>query len=286
MCDELRAAIENAYAVFPEMKWRGRIATVCPCCVSDLNARDLAKTPRRELTADLVSEYLGSAHHVDEGSAAQEVRHFLPRIFEFLAEGEEVSLSGNECALIRLGHGALGWGEETYRDVWPKKEIEAVDRVLRAYWLAVLVEAPELFQRRETGEMLFDDRLAEDALCMVAKGGGDVADLLALWDEDMSLAAALHVANLVSNAMLRSWRPAALLEEGRLGNPHWEEQEDAMRIVVDWLLRPAQCKRLLDAFMQAPQNSPESVALAEAHDEVERVLALRAPGACARSQRK
>lgn len=275
MRDELRAAIENAYAVFPEMKWRGRNATVCPCCVSDLNARDLAKTPRRRLTADLVSEYLGSAHHVGEGAAAQEVRHFLPRIFELVAQGEEVSMSGNECALIRLGRGALGWGEETYRDVWPKSEVEAVDRFLRAYWLDVLCEAPELFQRRETGEMLFHDHLAEDALCMVARGGGDVAALLALWDEDMSLAAALHVANLVSNAMLRSWRPFALLEEGRLGNPHWEEQEDAMRMVVDWLLRPAQCKRLLDAFMQSSQDSPDSIALAEAHDEVERVLALR-----------
>ena len=275
MRDELRAAIENAYAVFPEMKWRGRNATVCFCCVSELNARDLAKTPRRELTADLVSAYLGSAHHVDEGSAAQEVRHFLPRILELLAQGEEVSMSGAECALIRLGRGALGWGDETYRDVWPKREVDAVDRFLRAYWLAVLSEAPELFQRRETGETLFHDHLAEDALCMVARGGGDVAALLALWDRETTFAAALHVANLVSNAMARSWRPFPLLEEGRLGNPHWEEQEDAMRIVVDWILRPAQCKRLLDAFMQSSQDSPDSIALAEAHDEVERVLALR-----------
>ena len=99
MPNELSAAIENAYAVFPEMKWRGRNATVCPCCVSELNARDLARTPRRDLDADLIGEYLGSAHHVDEGSAAQEVRHFLPRIFELVADGEETSLSGNECAL-------------------------------------------------------------------------------------------------------------------------------------------------------------------------------------------
>lgn len=151
---------------------------------------------------------------------------------------------------------------------------------LRAYWLAVLGETPALFERRETGETLFDDHLAEDALCMVARGGGDVAALLALWNRQTTFAAALHIANLVSNAMTRSWRPFALLEEGRLGNPHWEDQEVAMRMVVDWLLRPEQCKRLLDAFMQARRNSPESIALAEAHDEVERVLALRRETSC------
>ena len=279
MRDDLQEAIRNAYAVFPEMKWRGRNATVCPCCVSDLNARDLAKTPRRELTADLVSEYLGSAHHVDEGSAGQEVRHFLPRIFELLAAGEEVSMSGNECALIRLGRGALGWGEETYRDAWSKREVDAVERFVRAYWLAVLAETPELFQRPETGEILFDDHRAEDTLCMVAKGGGDIAALLALWDGETTLAAALHVASLVSNAMARPWGRRPLLEKGALGNPHWEDQEEAMRMVVEWLLRPARCKRLLDAFMQTPQNSPESVVLAEAHDELERVLVLRWSGA-------
>lgn len=279
MRDDLRRAIENAYAVFPEVKWRGRNATVCPCCVSDLNARDLAKIPRRDLSAELVGAYLGSAHHVDEGSAAQEVRHFLPRIFALLANGEEVSMSGNECALMRLGRGALGWGEATYRDVWSKREVEAVDRFLRAYWLAVLAETPDLFQRRETGEMLFDEHIAEDTLCMVARGGGDVAALLALWDEQTTLAAALHVANLVSNAMARPWGRRPLLEEGALGNPHWEDQEEAMRLIVEWLLRPARCKRLLDAFMHAPQNSPESIALAEAHDELERVLALRWSGA-------
>lgn len=279
MHDELRQAIENAYSVFPEMKWRGRNATVCPCCVSELSARDLAKIPRRELTADLVSEYLGSAHHVDEGSAAQEVRHFLPRIFELLAQGKEVSMSGNECALIRLGRGPLGWDDNTYRDIWAKREVDAVDRFLRAYWRDVVAERPTLFQRPETGEILFDDHRAEDALCMVARGGGDVRGLLTLFDADLSFAAALHVASLVSNAMARSWGRHPLLEEGKLGNAHWEDQEDAMRLVVDWLVQPRQCKRLLDAFMEAQRDSRESVALAEAHDELERILVLRWSGA-------
>lgn len=275
MRDELHAAIENAYAVFPEMKWRGRNATVCKCCVSDLNARDLAKIPRTELDADLIGEYLGSAHHVDEGSAAQEVRHFLPRIFELVAQGEETSLSGNECALIRLGKGALGWGEETYRDVWGRREVEAVDRFLRAYWRDVLSQKPDVFERPETREILFDEHRAEEALCMVAKAGGDVAELLALWDEDTSFSATLHLAALVGNATGRSWRPAALLEEGALGNAHWEDQPEAVRLIVNWLCRPAQCRRLLEAFMQAERDSRESVALAEAHDELERVLVLR-----------
>ncbi len=69
MRDELHEAIENAYDVFPEMKWRGRNATVCTCCVSELNARDLAKIDRRDLDAELISEYLGSAHQPRRRSA-------------------------------------------------------------------------------------------------------------------------------------------------------------------------------------------------------------------------
>ncbi|MCA8896114.1 MAG: hypothetical protein KDA48_12730, partial [Amphiplicatus sp.] len=148
-----------------------------------------------------------------------------------------------------------------------------------AYWRSVLAEAPTLFERPETHEILFDDCPAEDALCMVAKAGGDLAPLLAIWEEDRSFAAALHAASIVSNAIARSWRPFALLEQGKLGNAHWEDQDEAVAAVVAWLVRPAQCKRLLDAFMQEPRNSRESVALAEAHDELERILVLRWSGA-------
>ena len=283
MRDELKAAIDNAYAVFPPVKWRGRSATVCSCCVSKENARELATTPRWALETKLISAYLGSAHHHDEGSAALETKHFLPRILEMLAFGLEVSSSGNECALIRLGHGALGWGDKTYRDLWSREEIATVERCLKEIWRATLAEAPWMFQREIDGLWLFQENKAEEFLCMVAHAGDDVAPYLALWEADDSVNAALHLAALVSDATLRSWRPAALLEEGGLGDAHWDGHETAMRQIADWLVDPRRRDRLFDAFLAAETDSPQAIVLAEAHDEIDRILGARAQAATSRA---
>lgn len=274
--NELRQAIDTAYAVFAEIKWRGRNATVCPCCVSEANARDLARISRRDLSAALISEYLGSAHHHSEGSAADEAKHFLPRIFELLATGAEVSMSGNECALIRLGRGPLGWDDKTYRDLWTREEIAAVERCLQALWRATLAETPSLFRRDRDGLWLFQENRAEEFLCMVAHAGDDVAPYLAMWEADDSVSASLHMAALVSEAMIREWRPFALLEEGKLGDPHWERQQSSMCRIVDWLVDPRRRDRLFLAALAAVADSPQAIVLAEAHYEIERILAARA----------
>jgi hypothetical protein len=273
--EHLDAAVQAAYGIFTELDFRKRRATVCPCCVNEQTALELARTPRRDLSSDLIRAYLGSAHHVDEGSAAAEVRHFLPRIFELLTYGFEVSGSGNECALIRLGRGALGWGEKTYRDVWTARQIAAVDRFLHALWRRTLSKQPKLFLRPDGGPWLFEDDDAERLLCMVATAGGEIVPLLAIWEDDSSASASLHIAALVSRATCREWRPFALMEEGGLGDPHWERFQPEMRSVVDWLVDPRRRDRMFEAFMAADQDSPEAIVLAEAHDELDRILALR-----------
>ena len=90
---------------------------------------------------------------------------------------------------------------------------------------------------------------------------------------------ALHLAALVSDATLRSWRPAALLEEGGLGDAHWDGHETAMRQIADWLVDPRRRDRLFDAFLAAETDSPQAIVLAEAHDEIDRILAARAQAA-------
>jgi hypothetical protein len=276
--DDLRATIRRAYEIFPEMEWDGRIATVCPCCVSESVALALASTPRELIDVDLMSEYLSSAHAFGEGSAEAEFRHFLPRIFELLAAGEEVSMSGNECALMRLSNPAGRGG--SWREIWSPREIEAIEGFFVAYWLDVLGAPAPIFQRRRTNEWLFEGMRAEETLCMVANAGGSVENLLLLWDINRNQRADLHLAAFVSNATPRAWREYGRnLEDRRLGDPHWDFQPDSERIVVDWLLAPRQCRRLMDAFMAAGRDSPEAEILMETNDELERVLIAMGAGA-------
>ncbi|MBK5961568.1 hypothetical protein CCR97_25665 [Rhodoplanes elegans] len=270
--EALGQAIRDAYAVFPEVRWRGRSATVCACCVSAQAARALATTRREDLSCELIEAYLGSAHHVSEGSAADEVRHFLPRIFELLAANARFRICGKELALIRLGRGPLGWDGQNFRDCWSKAEVDAVDRFLRAYWTDTLARPPDLFRRAGTGEWLFSDDDVEAVLCMIARTDTDLAPFLSLWDADPALAASLHMAALVSRTMIREWHPFALLEDRRLGNAHWERHEAAMRQVVDWLVDPRRRDRLFAAVMAEAPGSPQAIVLAEAHDEIDRLL--------------
>jgi hypothetical protein len=269
MQDELKAAITNAYNVFPEMDWRDGNATVCPCCVSEFVAHDLARTPREDLSAEFIREYLSSAHQIGEGSASAEFRHFLPRIFELLSMGETVSLHGNECALDRLRRGPVG---SRCRDFWSKIEIDAIDRFFQVYWRSILARTPELFQQPHGGQWLFRLSTAEAALTMIAGAGGELAPLLAIWEADESESSALHMAALVGDTMIREWRPFALLEERSLGDPHWLLCQEAMGTVVDWLVDPRRRDRLFDACIAAAPGSPEAIALAEVHDEIDRIL--------------
>lgn len=274
MDGELGQAIRDAYAVFPEVRWRGRSATVCACCVSEQAARALAATRREDLSPELIEAYLGSAHHVSEGSAAEEVRHFLPRIFELLAANARFGTCGKELALIRLGRGPLGWDDQSFRACWSKTEVDAVDRFLRAYWTDTLARPPKLFRRSGMGEWLFDDDDAEAALCMMARTDSDLAPFLSIWDADPGRAATMHMAALVSGAIIRAWRPFALLEDRRLGNAHWDRHDAAMHQVVDWLIDPRRRDRLFAAVMAEAPDSPQAIVLAEAHDEIDRLLSV------------
>src|SRR5687768_12641408 len=93
----LRAAIDAAYQAFGRYGV-GPQLEVCSCCVSESAVAALVATPLRELPAELLCEFTDSAH--GEGRV-EEVKYFLPRYFELLAQGEETSHIG--VSLKRLG---------------------------------------------------------------------------------------------------------------------------------------------------------------------------------------
>lgn len=278
----LRAAVRRAYDVFPEMDWDGRPATVCPCCVSESVALELASSPRELIGPELIAEYLSSAHDTNEGVARAEFGHFLPRIFELIADGEDMGMTGAECALTRLSRreGAA----IRYDPIWRPRQIDAIEGFFAALWARTLAEPPSIFQRLRSGEYLFDCEPAEEALIMVANAGGDPKHLLLLWDLDRSASADLHLAALVANAAPWPWREfPRKLEDRQLGNPHWESVEAAEAVVVDWLLDAEKYGRLLEAMLRVDKRSPEAETLGHAADELQRVMVRTGAGLTRRS---
>lgn len=257
---DLLVAIENAYRIFPERELAPHLNVCnCFCCVAGVVERALVTTPRRDIPADLIREYVGSAHAYDETLIGPELRHFLPRMFELVARGAEISNIGLEVAFTRLGRGA---GGADYRGNWAPKEIETIDRFFAALFGARLRREPSPFRRPDTGEWLFDnEETMEPLLCSLAGAGADIAGLLALWDRERSPAATLHVAALINNAMPREWKDFSWLEERRLSSPFWRESPDDERRVATWLLDGAQVDRLVLAIDE--ETDPVSHAILE-----------------------
>lgn len=273
---ELSDAVRNAYRAFPALSGIGPRLRVCPCCIDDAAVDELVRTPREFLTGEALGAWLGSAHDCD-GAAMREFRHFLPRLLELIAEGEEIGLVSVECALRRLGPGPSDWPQANYRASWDREEIAALDQFFRAYWLKILHDPPRVFRRPGTGEALFEGNSAEQALCMIAHAGGDLSEMLRLCEACDAPAADCHLAALVSSATVRPWTAfPRSIADGALGDAHWESAPEGEREIVRWLLRAATCGRLAAACIEAPQGAPQVEILALARHEVERAIMLRA----------
>lgn len=119
----LSEAIENLYKAFeaypldPEMD-------ACPCCVDAADKHQICTKPLRELTGDDLSNYAFKA--VSTWGSEEDYRHFLPRIFELLAQNE---LSTDLFVVIRKLPYA-SW------ENWPENERQAVNDFLFSWWAA------------------------------------------------------------------------------------------------------------------------------------------------------
>ena len=249
MTPELAAAVENAYREFARYRLRGAIA-VCNCnvCVSAEDERALCTVPLRQMPSRLLAEYTHSAHGCDD-RVADELRYFLPRYFELIANGDPPTNTGIEMCLGRLHDAA-------YRANWPASEVAAVDTFLAALLRGLLGEAPDI---DPTGLPAFGADVVEDMLCMAAHAGGDIAALLGIWEAARGRAATLYVANVVSKA---DWR------KQRLENGFWTmstrpHAESDMRDVLAWLLRSETRERLEDACL-AEQDEAAAALLSHA----------------------
>jgi hypothetical protein len=243
----VQQAVENAYRVFARYDLGGGLE-VCRCnvCVAPDQERLLTQTPLREIPSLTLAEYTNSAHEWTERVAGQ-LRYFLPRYFELIAQGDIPSNLGIETCLDRLFHA-------NWRETWPQAEVQAIGDYFGALFRSVLNTLnPELAENPRLPTYHADP--AEDLLCMVAHAGGDLAPLLAMWDEAQDENADLRLANTIGGG---EWL------RDRLRNSWWHGKsrphtEAAMNDVIVWLLRPEIRERLEAACLAA--SEPDKAAL-------------------------
>lgn len=162
---ELRAAVAQAYDVFSGFPEPPFPLGVCmACCVSPDIERELREWTLQALTAHHFREYNCSAKPREQSVA--ELGHFLPRMLELIADGQEIHHS-TELFLSRLGN--------CTPDSWRADERAVLDRFAVALFDVVL--------RRECltdGERHWpEDPLV--TLLMFDIGGLDIAPLLSSW---------------------------------------------------------------------------------------------------------
>lgn len=163
----LIAALGVAWRVF-DRPAPANLGVCTACCMAPALAAEILATPARALTPHHLREWLAAAY--DNRPERAPLLWLLPRMFELLAEGQEISHLGPEVVLARLP--ATGFPES-----WPQDEVDAV----QSFCLA-----------------LFDQKLAaregiDGWLCMIARSGLDIRPFLdRLWAlPDADLAALL-----------------------------------------------------------------------------------------------
>lgn len=89
---DLDALVELAYDVFRFYSPHHPLAVCTTCCMSEKNVSTIYKTPLRDLSRDVVYDYLDAAI-VSDTQVSAEIRYFIPRIFELMIKGDSLRYS-------------------------------------------------------------------------------------------------------------------------------------------------------------------------------------------------
>lgn len=228
--DPLTAALAAAWRVF-DRPAPADLAVCTACCMDAALADEIRATPARSLSLHHLSEWLAAAF--DNGAGREVLLWLLPRMFDFLAEGREISHLGPEVTFVRLR--ATG-----FPDRWPQAEADAVQDFCLA-----------LFERKLAGRGAIDPWL-----CMIAGSGLNIRPFLErLWAlPDPDLAALLHA----------GW--SAPEGAGRIAfTPFWADVP-ARAEVWAWYTAPDLALRLFRAGAETDLRLLELAEMVQAHE--------------------
>lgn len=183
MLPALRVAIENAYRVFSDYRIGTRLH-VCRCnvCMDDESEREIVTTPLRDLRAYALAEYTNSAHDWQDGVVDIEMRHFLPRYFELIAQHDPPDNIGMDICLRRLR-------DAKWRSRWPAAEVAAIE----TFFDELVRDSLNYLEPRLNSwgwQLSFD---LSEVLTLIVTAGGDLDRALAVWDAEPDPQAVAHM---------------------------------------------------------------------------------------------
>ena len=257
----LDAAVEHAYATFAGYKPGREQVSVCRCgqCIQPESEFVLLNAPLRDIDHYPLADYTYAANREGEpGFDPNELRYFLPRMLDLVAQENPPCFSEPEPTLRRLR-------ECKYRETWPAAEVAAVDDFYSAL-MAERLSAPTRVWTTRNGDLPSSEDVG-DILCMIVIGGGDLARLLGEWDANPDQRATHHLAAQILGLKLS--------EDCGTGfsTAFWSNDTDARDAFHDWLLRP-QAVAKLERAMVTERDPRMRDWLAEARDFVTAVSPL------------
>lgn len=228
--------VQDAYRVFacPKPTRTG----VCEnCCMSPEIEADFFRPAIEDLPLRYLQDWFFAACDPDTGVGQPVWTWLLPRILEVLAVGEEPSAVALELSLGRYETGV--------RDRWTPERWRVLDRFQRLWLQRAILPSDRVF--------------LDDALCMFARGGWPLEDLLA------------QVAAAPDDALaLRFWNDWCDVPPGRESvwiTPFWDEPQ---RSRVFGFYTSEDMRRRMERLVLAEDAEP---ALAAKASMVESVIA-------------
>ncbi|WP_120319431.1 hypothetical protein [Catellatospora citrea] len=174
MHPDLQAAVTELYAAFARHPRAERIG-YCGHCVADAEAVVLQRVPLRRLTAGDLARFTFKLMSTWGDEA--DLRHFLPRILDLFASGEQ-----RDGGLLTKTLSNVRY----YGAAWAPDELAAVEGYLLALMRQILTDRDSYLQVTA---------LLEGA----AENGHTVEPYLAVWAEEPGEAATVHLAYLIDD---------------------------------------------------------------------------------------
>lgn len=228
----LQRAVEKLYQVFGTRRLPDECLDVCTaCCMDPAMERDMRRLPLRQLTQQHFYEYNGSAKSLVQPTA--EIKYFLPRMLELLAQGACLHHS-IELYLDRVGRCEEG--------AFLAKEQAALAEFACAFFAEGLEQMPNAPQPLFQGESAFT------IVLMWAYAGVELEPLLAHWLACDSEASTLHFVNACY------WDH--VYYGHRLNNAFSSQRPQYERSMTHWLQHPAHQALWAEKTMRLAELGP------------------------------